>query len=85
MDERRRALRKRTLFGARVFIGKTGTLDGTVRNISTSGAKIVFPLPTVTPDEFEVEIADHGRFRVRAMWRNGTAVGVAFVRDAQAA
>ena len=85
MDEQRRAVRKRTLIGARVFIGKTGTLDGTVRNISASGAKIVFPLPTPTPDEFEVEIADHGRFSARAMWRNGTAVGVAFVRDARAA
>jgi FAD synthase len=85
MPEQRRAFRKRTLIGARVFIGKTGTLDGTVRNMSETGAKIVFPLPTVTPDEFEVEIADHGRFWVRAMWRNGTAVGVAFVRTAQAA
>jgi len=73
------------LIGARVFVGKTGTLDGTVRNMSETGAKIVFPLPTATPDEFEVEIADHGRFCVRAMWRSGTAVGVAFVREARTA
>ena len=85
MNERRRALRKRTVIGARVFIGKTGTLDGTVRSISASGARIVFPLPTATPDEFEVEIAGHGRFRVRAMWRNGTAVGVALIRGARVA
>ena len=85
MDEQRRAVRKRTLIGARVFVGKTGTLDGTVRNLSETGAKIVFPLPTTTPDEFEVEITDHGRFCVRAMWRNGTAVGVQFVRNTQAA
>jgi FAD synthase len=85
VSEQRRAVRRRTLIGARVFVGKTGTLDGTVRNMSETGAKIVFPLPTATPDEFEVEIADHGRFRVRAMWRNGTAIGVQFVQNAKAA
>ena len=85
MHEQRMAMRRRTLIGARVFVGKTGTLDGTVRNMSETGAKIVFPLPTVTPDEFEVEIADHGRFCVRTMWRNGTAVGVQFLQKAKAA
>ena len=85
MNEQRRALRKRTLIGARLLIGKTCTLDCTVRNISDTGAKLVFATPTVTPDEFEVEIADHGRFWARAAWRNGTAVGVQFVRNAKAA
>ena len=85
MNEQPRALRKRTLIGARLLIGKTGTLDCTVRNISATGAKLVFATPTVTPDEFELEIADHGRVWARAAWRNGTAVGVQFVRNVEAA
>ena len=80
-----RALRKRTLIGARLLIGETSSLDCTVRNISETGAKLVFATPTVTPDAFELEIADHGRFWARAAWRNGMAVGVQFVRNVKAA
>ena len=85
MNEQPRALRKRTLIGARLLIDKTSSLDCTVRNISETGAKLVFATPTVTPDEFELEIADHGRFWARAAWRNGMAVGVQFVRNVKAA
>ena len=84
MNEQPRALRKRTLIGARLLIGKTGTLDCTVRNISDTGVKLVFATTTVTPKEFELEIADNGRFQARAAWRNGTAVRVQFVRNLMA-
>jgi len=46
MNEQPRALRKRTLIGARLLIGKTGTLDCTVRNISDTG-ELVFATPTI--------------------------------------
>jgi hypothetical protein len=56
-----------------------------VRDISGAGAKLVFATPTVTPDQFEVVIANYGRFWARAAWRSGTAMGVQFIQNAKVA
>ena len=85
MNEQRRETRRRALIGARLVIGKTCTLDCVVRDISGAGAKLVFATPTVTPDQFEVVIANHGRFWARAAWRNGTAIGVQFIQNVKVA
>jgi len=77
-SDNRGDLRSRTLKGASIsFAG--GSIDCTVRNISTSGAALDVASPLGIPDEFVLVVpTDHLRQRCRVVWRKEKRIGVAF-------
>jgi hypothetical protein len=81
MDERRKDNRSRSLLGARiVFHNRASTIDCTIRNISKTGARLVFGAAVPVPDEFDLLIHHKGEtHRCRIAWRNASEVGVAFL------
>ena len=81
MDERRKGKRSRSLLGARiVFNNRASTFDCTVRNISETGARLVFGGPVSAPDEFDLVISQKERtYRCRIAWRNANEMGVTFL------
>lgn len=82
MDDRRRSNRSRSLLGARiVFNNRASTIDCTVRNLSETGAKLVFGAPVAAPDEFELLISQKARsHRCRIAWRKANEIGVEFIQ-----
>ncbi|EKF20860.1 hypothetical protein [Nitratireductor pacificus] len=78
--ERRGALRRRVLKGARLR-WKDGfcTLAGTMRDQSETGARIRFGDICAVPADFMLEIAGGGKpRRARIRWRSLTEIGVTF-------
>lgn len=81
MFDRRGEHRGRTYLGGQVaFNNRCSTIDCLVRNMSQSGAKIEFPRAVLVPSEFELIIPQRRNSRrVRIVWREAKALGVAFV------
>ena len=53
---------------------------GMIRDISETGAKLVFPSIPGVPDRFELHIQGKGlAYEAQVAWRRGKAIGVAFV------
>ncbi|CAN7586205.1 PilZ domain-containing protein [Bosea sp. LjRoot90] len=84
-NERRRAVRNRTLIGGKViFNQRQSTLDCTVRNLSDDGALLVFPGSVALPDLFELYLPLKRESRmVRTRWRDSERIGVAFAAAAK--
>ena len=86
-DERRsNARRKALMTGTIRFRTRTGTLSCVVRNLSTTGAKLVVTGSMWVPENFELEIQHQDiRIDARPVWRGATEMGVVFTprRDAQ--
>lgn len=78
MSEKRATLRYRVLKrGTLAFAG--GGIDRTVRNLSTSGARIDLPAPAKLPATFMLIIeADQFIRRCRSVWSDNGRLGVAF-------
>ena len=83
MVEARRAERVRSFLKARiVFNNHNTTIECTIKNISTSGAKIEIGNAMSIPETFDLEIPQKGRsHRARLSWRNATAIGVEFIDE----
>lgn len=80
MLDRRRERRGRTYLGGQVaFNNRWCTIDCLVRNMSQQGARIEFPEPVLLPGEFDlmIPLKGHSR-RVRVIWKQAKALGVAF-------
>ncbi len=79
--EQRSAVRQRCLLQGRLaFNLGSSTLDCMVRNISKTGARLVFNDPVALPHEFELRIEAQGAIhKARLVWSNGSAAGVRFV------
>ena len=77
----RTSARSRSMIGGKaVFNNRHSILDCTVRDVSTTGAKLVFAAPVSVPDEFDLELPQKGRtHRVRVMWRAAERCGVQFL------
>ena len=55
--DRRNSTRKRSLLNGRiVFNNRRSVIECTIRDISETGAKILFSHPTPIPAEFELDI-----------------------------
>jgi PilZ domain len=80
-SEKRGAMRQRCLLRGRLaFNLKSSTLDCTVRNISKTGARLVFNDPVALPHEFELFIEAQGAtYKARLVWSNGSAAGIRFL------
>jgi hypothetical protein len=79
MDERRGALRTRTLKSARISIDpRTSALDCIVRNLSSGGALLLVSSLAV-PDRFDlIFTTSRARHACRVAWRGSDRVGVEF-------
>lgn len=80
MTERRKEHRLRSYLGGQIaFNHRRSTMDCLVRDVSARGARLAFPGPVTTPDEFDLHIPHREeRHRVRVVWRQEGVVGVGF-------
>jgi hypothetical protein len=71
---RKRCLRKATAY----FNNTCCCYNGTLSDISATGAKIRFPAPTPLPNEI-VLLWETSKRRAKVVWRKENSVGIAFV------
>ena len=85
MNERRKVRRARTILGGVIaFNGRQSTVECSVRNLSTAGARIHFINTALLPDEFDLTISRKQlTWRVRTIWRGEDTAGVAFFKEAE--
>lgn len=75
----RRAHRNRTLKAAKAVLTDWTTIDCTIRDMSESGARLVFGDAFTLPKDFRLLIVMTNVIRpVRLLWQRGLTVGVAF-------
>ena len=78
MQDRRRSFRRRTLLSCRLSARKLGAFaDGTVRNLSETGARVSLPRHALLPHTFEVVLSDGEPRRARLVWVRDGAAGLA--------
>ncbi len=82
MLDRRQSFRRRTLLACRVSARKLGVVaDGTVRDLSETGARVTLPLDALLPHTFDVVLSDGPPRRARLVWIRGGAAGLALGPD----
>ncbi len=78
-QERRAAVRHRTLKEAKVVLHNSSTIDCIIRNISDNGAHLDFTDPVALPDQFEVLIVGTSMLvPVMRVWVRGKQAGIKF-------
>lgn len=71
--------RIRALKGARAVIGNGhSTFDCTIRNLSATGAKVVFESTVPIPAAFELRFEDGQSHQCEVRWRTPKEIGVLF-------
>jgi hypothetical protein len=85
-SERRRAARQKSLLSGRIhFNNRRSTLDCLIRDISPTGARLIFSEAVNVPDVIELYIPQKEQtLRARVHWRHGDEVGIAFAAAADA-
>ena len=78
-DDTRRAARRKVLKPGVIVVGRRSTLNCTVRNLSSRGAKLDVQTVVGIPDAFELRVDGHTE-TCRVIWRRLKEIGVAFVR-----
>lgn len=79
MEERRAALRHRTLKAGIIAFNRAGGISCTVRNLSDRGANLEVESPVGIPDDFTLAIdSDHLLRHCRVVWRANHRLGVEF-------
>lgn len=78
--ERRCESRRRGLLrGNIVFGGGFSSLDCTVRDVSSKGARVTFSGPPLIPPVFELRLMDRGERRAaHKVWLRGSQMGLAY-------
>ena len=81
MEEKRRALRRRTLKGARVvFNNRQSSIDCVVRNLSDDGARLDLVSSIGVPDRLLLVFDDGCSKRsCEVKWRKAKSIGLLFV------
>jgi hypothetical protein len=84
--ERRNSERKRTLLQGRVvFNNRFSTIECTVKDLSGTGAQIVFEHPTEIPREVELEVPSRGlAVRCEVRWSRDKRHGLMFLNPTAA-
>ena len=78
-NDNRLIQRRKTLKGARiVFNAGRSTIDATVRNVSSKGAKLQVSSVVGIPDTFDLLIDGNGSQPCRVVWRTLKELGVEF-------
>lgn len=75
MHQRRRLFKA----GKVVFNNRTCVINCVVRDLSQSGAKLVFPSPQSLPARFQLEINDLGSYDFELVRSKGIEYGVRFI------
>jgi len=85
MTERRRATRQKSfLRGCIYFNNRRSALDCLIRDISASGARLIFSDTVTVPDVVDLYIPQKEQtLRAQVHWRHGDEIGVAFTHGAQ--
>ena len=79
MQERRRAPRVRVLMPAKAVPSEGQAYPCLVRDISTLGARLEFPITAPIPDVFELAFDLARTTRIcRVAWRTNTQIGVEY-------
>jgi hypothetical protein len=86
-SELRTSARSRSIIGGKVvFNARHSILDCILRDVSETGAKLVFSTHVQLPDEFDLELPQKGRtHRVRVMWRAAGSCAVQFLAPSELA
>jgi hypothetical protein len=80
-DRRVSAPRQRMFKAGKIAFNRAAAINGTVKNLSASGAMIEVESVIGIPDEFTLLIeADQFRRECRVMWRKPTRIGVRFTQ-----
>lgn len=84
--ERRAETRQRTYLGGQVVFNRRQSIqDCLIRNLTESGARLVFSFPAMIPASFELVINRGGESRLaQVRWRTRLAAGVSFENAAVA-
>lgn len=85
IEERRNAPRRRVLKGGTLSFNKGyGALECLVRNMSDTGARLVFGETSAVPPRFSLRISGDDSLRdAQVRWRTTTDVGVEFGSDGE--
>jgi hypothetical protein len=84
-DERRLAPRQKAFLKGR-FNNGLGDVDCLVRELSATGAKVIFSGGITIPDVIDLHIPLKKQvMRSKVEWRNGDEMGVSFIETVQAA
>src|SRR5260370_38752696 len=86
MNERRNASRQKSfLRGSIQFNNRRTVIDCLVRDISATGARLIFSDSVSVPDVVDLYIPQKEQTpRAHGQWRRGEGVGVAFAKGGQA-
>lgn len=80
--ENRLVARRTTLKGGRiVFNGGRSTINCTVRNLSSRGAKLTVTSVVGIPDTFDLMLEGNSRQPCRVIWRTLKELGVEFRQE----
>jgi hypothetical protein len=84
MGERRNATRQRSfLRGCLYFNKRRNAVDCLIRDISETGARVVFSDTVIVPDVVELYIPQKEQtLRAEVQWRHGEELGLAFANNA---
>jgi hypothetical protein len=78
-SDKRRVARRRILKSGRIVFNRgRSTIDCTVRNISSRGARLEVASVVGIPDAFFLAMPDAGTQACRVVWRRLKELGVAF-------
>jgi hypothetical protein len=83
VEQRRASPRSRTLLeGHIIYNNRLSRMECTVRDLSETGARIVFAQPVKVPAEFELQIPKRKLVRrAQVMWYDGQHHGIMFLDD----
>jgi hypothetical protein len=83
MDENKRSdQRQRVLKSGRIVLDDLNGFDCILRDVSTTGAKLIVKKPDDVPDTFRLLISADSSIRpVKVMWRKPDSVGVHFTGE----
>ena len=86
MNERRQDIRRKTFLRGRIlFNAGRSAVDCLIRDISATGARLIFSDAVSVPDLVELYIPQKEQtLMARVEWRHGDEVGIAFVNAVQA-
>ena len=86
MRDRRSSTRQKSFLQGRIYYNnRRSSVDCLVRDISDTGAKLVFSSAVTIPEVVEIYLSNKEEIRrARVQWRRGDEVGVDFILDGAA-
>jgi len=83
MIERRAIVRQKSFMKGRIFFNhRLSSIDCTIRNFTTAGARLQFSESVALPNAFEIYIPSKDEyFQAHAIWHKGCDIGVAWAPE----